>query len=260
MTDTTPFVNFPWPVDQTAFDAALAEIGGEVGDDRQYELALALACAAGDRKAQAELESYFDGIDAALGRMKLDDDLVDEVKQEVRRKLLVGDPPKLVGYAGRGSLRGLLKVTATRTAISMLRKLDRMRPGDDAIVDRSGEKDPELSFLKQKYRGAFAAAFEHAVDALDSRERNLLRMHFLRKVTLEKLATMYRVDRSTIVRQIAKVRDKLDRETKAQLRAALEIEGGPTGAEEIEEVMDLIRSRMDVSVDRLLATVHSLHD
>ena len=87
------------------------------------ELALALACARGDDTAIRLLErEYFDGVRGALRAMKLDADLTDEVIQEVRRKLLVGEPPKIVGYAGRGSLRGLLKVTATRTAISLLRK------------------------------------------------------------------------------------------------------------------------------------------
>lgn len=45
--------------------------------------------------------------------------------QTVRDKLLVADTDgevKIVRYAGGGSLRGLVKVTAVRTAISLLRK------------------------------------------------------------------------------------------------------------------------------------------
>ena len=72
----------------------------------------------------------------------------------------MGDPPKLLGYAGKGALRGLLKVTATRTAISMLRKGGRVGPGDDPVLDPEASRDFEASFLKERYRGAFREAFE----------------------------------------------------------------------------------------------------
>ncbi|MCB9594995.1 MAG: sigma-70 family RNA polymerase sigma factor [Sandaracinaceae bacterium] len=222
----------------------------ELSPDAIRELALGLACARGEQAALRHLEAdYFEGVRGALAAMKLPADVRDEVLQEVRRKLLVGDPPKIAGYAGRGSLRGLLKVTATRTAISMLRKTDREAPGDDAILDEAGEPDPELAYLKERYRGVFRAAFEEAVAGLEPRERNLLRLHFLRKVTLDALATMYGVHRATIVRQLAKIRETIERATQRGLRERL-------GADprEVDSVMDLIRSRFDASVERLLQT------
>jgi len=240
-------------VDDEALARALAGLpapAGELSPDAVREVALALACADGQRAALDALErEYFDGVRGALGAMKLAPELRDEVEQEVRRKLLVGDPPKLVGYAGRGSLRGLLKVTATRTAISMLRKAGREAPGDDALVDASGERDPELAFLKARYRGVFRDAFAEAVASLEPRERNLLRLHFLRKMTLESLATMYGVHRATIVRHLAKIRDSIDRATRAAMRERL-------GADrrEVDSVMELIASRFDASVERLLRT------
>jgi len=243
------------PVNEARFCAALAGLDPTVdgvSPERIRELALGLACADGHEPALVRLEAeYFDGVHGALKGMKLEPDVIDEVLQEVRRKLLVGDPPKIAGYAGRGSLRGLLKVTATRTAISLLRKSGRERPGDDAILDQTGERDPELDFLKARYRGIFRDAFEQAVGQLEPRERNLLRLHFLRKVTLEALATMYGVHRATIVRHLAKIRDSIDRATQQELRERL-------GADrrEVDSVMDLIRSRFDVSVERLLATSH----
>ena len=244
------------PVDETALVTALAGLPKSVEDlseDAVREVALALACAEGHEGALRRLEAeYLTSARRALAAMKLSQDARDEVLQEVRRKLLVADggPPRIAGYAGRGSLRGLLKVTATRTAISMLRKSGREGPGDDALVEASGEKDPELAYLKERYRVAFKAAFEDAVASLEPRERNLLRLHFLRKVTLEALADMYGVHRATIVRHLAKIRDTLDRATRKELRERL-------GADrrEVESVMDLIRSRFDASVERLLRTM-----
>jgi len=244
------------PVLDAEFVAALAGLEptvDRVPPERVRELALGLACGRGDEPAIRRLEAeYFDGVRGALAAMKLDDDLRDEVIQEVRRKLLVGDPPKIAGYAGRGSLRGLLKVTATRTAISLLRKSGRESPSDDALLDLTGERDPELAFLKERYRGIFREAFEVAVSQLEPRERNLLRLHFLRKVTLDALAKMYGVHRATIVRHLAKIRDSIDRATQKGLRERLGAD-----AREVDSVMDLIRSRFDVSVERLLQTTES---
>ncbi len=245
-----------WPAiahDEEALVRALAGLPASVTalEDRAIvEVALCVACGRGDAAALARLEAeYLDGARAALAAMKLDDALRDEALQETRRKLLVGDPPKLVGYAGRGSLRGLLKVTATRTAISMLRKAGREAPGDDAVVDVDGERDPELAYLKARYRAVFRDAFADAVAGLEPRERNLMRLHFLRRVTLERLATMYGVHRATIVRHLAAIRESIERATKAGLRERL-------GADraEVDEVLDLIRSRYDASVERLLRT------
>lgn len=244
-------------VEPEALAAAMAALPADVqalSDEAVAELALALACARGEAGALACFEAeYFRVVDGVLAGMKLDADARDEVKQEVRRKLLVeGDGvPKIVGYAGRGTLHGLLKVVATRTAISLLRSRGQEAPGDEALLDIEGEADPELSFLKAQYRAVFRAAFEEAVHALGPRERNLLRLHFLRSVTLEALAAMYGVHRATIVRQLAKIRDDLDRATRKAMRARL----GGAQAREIDEVMELLQSRFDVSVERMLRTM-----
>ena len=247
-------MSFPWPVPEPAFTELCAAIG-DPNEERRREIAVVLAALDGDREAAKELEVYFDAIPPALARMELSADTIDEVQQTLRARLLAGDPPKILRYVGRGSLRGLLKVSATREAISRLRKEGRESPGDEAILERTGERDPELQFLKERYRALFKSAFEAAIGTLEARERNLLRLHFLRKVTLEKLATMYDVHRATIVRQLASIRGAIEKETRAQMRAQLELQGGPRGADELDEIMDLVRSRMDVSVDRLLATV-----
>ena len=243
------------------FDVVAPDLAGALGAlppavhalprERAEELAVALGCAAGEADAFRVFdERYMATARAALGPMKIGDALADDVLQEVRRKMLTGDPPKLLRYAGRGSLRGLLKVSATRAAISALRKLERERPGDEALLDRTAERDPELAFLKEHYRGAFRQAFEAAVGSLSARERNLLRLHFMRHVTLEALAGMYGVHRATVVRRLAAARKKIEQATRKELGARLEVDRA-----ELDGVMALIRSRMDVSVDRLLATV-----
>ena len=244
-----------WPtlkLDRDSLRAAIDALPSK-NAERAAELALGMACAQGDPTALMILErTYLSALPRAIGHMKLDADTVDEVVQEVRRKLLVGDPPKIGEYAGKGSLRGLLKVTATRTAISLLRKTGRVGPGDEPIVDASQSHDLEASFLKREYRGVFCDAFEAAIRGLDRHERNLLRLHFLGKVTLEQLAKMYGVHRATIVRRIAAVRESLEKETRGKMRDALKLD-----ARELDSVMELIRSRLDVSVERMLHTLET---
>jgi hypothetical protein len=60
---------------------------------------------------------------------------------------------------------------------------------------------------------------------------------------------MYGVHRATIVRQLATIRETIERATHRGLQTRL-------GADrrEVEGVMDLIRSRFDASVERLLRT------
>lgn len=224
-------------------------------DEGVIELALACACAGADRRALAIVEErYIGAVAPALAHMRLDASMVDDVTQAVRDKLLVAEPGgeiKLLRYAGRGTLHGLVKVTAVRTAISLLRRQRGVAPPTDDF-ERLAEPadDPELSFLKARYRQAFRGALAQAVGQLDGRERNVLRLHHMGGMTLEQLARMYGVDRSTVVRLLQKVRGKLFDLTCKALRDELAIDRA-----ELDDVLVLIRSRFEASLGRLLETV-----
>jgi RNA polymerase sigma-70 factor (ECF subfamily) len=224
-------------------------------DEGVIELALACACTNADRRALAIVEArYMSVVAPALAHMRLDAATVDDVAQAVRDKLLVadaGEEIKLLRYAGRGTLHGLVKVTAVRTAISLLRKQGGVAPSSDDF-ERLAEPtdDPELHFLKTRYRQAFKRAFAKAVGMLEGRERNVLRLHHMGGMTLEQVGRMYGIDRSTVVRLLQKVRGKLFTNTCTALREELAI--APT---ELDGVLELIRSRFEVSLGRLLETV-----
>lgn len=223
-------------------------------DEGVIELALACACAEADRRALAIVEDRYIGVVApALAHMRLDAGMVDDVTQAVRDKLLVAEADgeiKLLRYAGRGTLHGLVKVTAVRTAISLLRKHRGVAPPTDDF-ERLAEPadDPELHFLKARYRQAFRGALAKAVGQLDGRERNVLRLHHMGGMTLEQVARMYGVDRSTVVRLLQKVRGKLFDLTGKALREELAIDRA-----ELDDVLALIRSRFEASLGRLLET------
>lgn len=221
------------------------------------ELVLARGCADGDARALALFEArYMDVVGPALAHMKLDAAVVADVAQHVRDKLLVAPAQgeaRVVQYAGQGRLRGLVKVTAVRTAISVLRKTKGAPTAGTDDLQRLADPvdDPELHFLKAHYRDAFRRAFAHAVRQLASRDRNILRMHLLGGMTLEQVANVYGINRSTVVRSLQKIRKTLYTATRDALREEVAVPRS-----EFESVLELIRSRFDVSLGRLLETVH----
>lgn len=254
-----------WPdvaVDRADLLRAIeAKLAGDdpppLAPDLAIELHLALACARGDAAAIGHFDRrYLDVVTPALAHMKLPAATIEDVRSAVRDKLLLADgerPPRILDYAGRGKLRGLIHVSAGRTAISILRQTDKELPiaGDDVAARlASPEHDAELALIKEQYRAAFATAFADAARSLDRRDRNLLRLHFLGGVTLEQLAAMYGVHRATVVRWLAAARERVFEGTRKRMGATI-------GHDELDEVMDLIQSRLDVSVRRLLASVES---
>lgn len=238
-----------------AVEAKLAEPDPPVlGAEGAGELYLALGCAAGDPAAIAAFDrEYLAVVPTALAGMKLPAATVEDVRATVRDKLLLADgttAPKIIAYAGRGRLKGLIQVTATRTAIDRIRH--EAKEAELPAREMVGPSNIELSLIKAQYREAFMAGFTAAVATASRRDRNLLRLHFLGGVTLEQLAQMYGVHRATVVRWLAAAREAVFGATRAHVAETI---GAPT--EELDEMFDLVRSRVELSVERLLASVES---
>jgi RNA polymerase sigma-70 factor (ECF subfamily) len=221
------------------------------------ELYLALACARGEPAAIAVFDrDYLSVIPAALAATKLPAATIEDIRAAVRDKLLLaedGRPPRIVDYAGRGRMRGLVQVTASRLAIDRIRHDSREQalPEGDRLA---AVGDVEMSLIKAQYREAFTAGFTAAVGKLDRRDRNVLRLHLLGGVTLEQLAQMYGVHRATVVRWLAAAREALFSATREHVAATLR-----APADELDEMFELVRSRVELSVERLLASVERSH-
>ncbi len=250
-----------WPgITVAALDVVAVLADKLAGDDAPplagiavAELHLAVACVRGDAAAIAAFDrDFLAGVPVALAGMRLAAATVDDVRSAVRDKLLLADadrPPRILEYAGRGRLRGLVQVTATRLALDRVRH-DRREvalPDGDPLAAAG---NVELSLIKAQYRDAFVAAFTAAVAELSRRDRNLLRLHLLGGVTLDQLARMYSVHRATVVRWLAAAREALHAATRAQVVARLR-----APAEDLDEMFALVQSRVELSLERLLATV-----
>ena len=102
------------------------------------EIYVARACASGGAAAISAFEAmYFQSTGPILRRMHLDADGVAEVQQILRQRLLVcaeGEPwPRVCQYAGRGELAALVRTSAVRAAVDLLRRHRREVDPDDSL-------------------------------------------------------------------------------------------------------------------------------
>ncbi len=231
-------------------DPATAVERLEVGD-----LALAWACGRGDSAAIRVFErQHFVAARIALTRMQLDGSGIDEVLQMVREKLFVavaGAPARVLALAGRGNLGTLVRVTAVRLALNLQRDA-RLAPeaasDDDMVAALSAETDPRRQVIAESERARLRQAIEAAVRALAPRQRNLVRMHLLHRLSLEELSALYRVSRATAARWLAQARADIERGTRRYLHEHLAL--APSG---IDSMLRLVQDSLDVSFERILA-------
>jgi RNA polymerase sigma-70 factor (ECF subfamily) len=216
------------------------------------EIYIACACATGANEALAAFEArYFPEIDRVVARMRLPATARDELRQELRHKLFLGSPPPILKYAGAGTLGALIRVASTRAAISAARK-DRPRDDvDDETVAEilGGSVDPKLEAVTRECRSAVKTAFEDAVRELESRERNVLRMHLVDHLTVDEIGNVYGVNRATAARWLVRVRETLAAEVRRLLADRLKVE-----AEELESIVRAARSGLELSFSRVLAS------
>lgn len=217
------------------------------------DLHLALACRREHAGALLRFErEQMAGLGPSVARVDGSSAFVDEIKQRLRTKLLVGDgegPPKIAHYTGQGPLQTWLRVVAVREALSSVRaERRRALVSDEPLMAiEASATGPELGALKEQYREHFRAAFQEALRRLEPAQRNLLRLHYLHGLSIDELGRLLDVHRSSAARRIAKTRQDLLSSTRRGLLARLEV-----GRQDFDQLMGLIASRLDLSIERFL--------
>jgi RNA polymerase sigma-70 factor (ECF subfamily) len=219
---------------------------------RAPDLYLACACAKRVRGAiEAFDRAYLTEVGAHLARHRPTPAFVDEVQQEVRDKLFVGDDgasPKIAEYSGKGALASWVRVVALRVAHN-LRRQPSPAADDRRELDRPATGNPERDYEEERYRKAFDEALRGAAAALDGEQRHILRRHFADGLTLDALAVELDVHRATVARRLAGARAELRREARRRLQIALGARDS-----ELESFARRMRSRLDLSLPGLLRT------
>jgi RNA polymerase sigma-70 factor, ECF subfamily len=245
-----------WPglhVELDDLKAFVRSTGAQTGDLERLHAAdiyLACACSKGDPPALAAFEANYMVQVPSFLLGKGSPSFVDEVAQQLRERLLVsqpGRPAQIGAYSGRGSLGSWLRIAALRTAAN-LRRHDRAEnaAGTAAADVQLPRSDAELTLIKARYRSAFEAALSDALSALDTERRVLLRLHFLDGLSIDRLGAMFGIHRATAARRLAAAREALLLTTKKRVRERLRI-----GHRDLESLMGLVRSQLDVSLHDL---------
>ena len=219
-----------------------------VGELAVRDLYLACGCAAGDPAALEAFErSVLSRVPVFVSRIDSSPAFADDVRDQVRDALLIarrGKPAGIGRYSGAGELGGFVRVVALRIALQL-----RRRRGPPSSAPLRPAADPELDYLKLRYRRDFEEAFASALGSLSVHEKLLLKLHSVDGLGVDRIAVMYRLHRSTAARQLAAIRRKLRERTQRELQERLSISPA-----EFESLLAVVRSQIWISVRGALAT------
>jgi RNA polymerase sigma-70 factor (ECF subfamily) len=232
---------FASDVRRRAKDAPLASLKGA-------DLYIAIACGAGNARAVAAVRTMLEReVAYASSKTTATRDQIAEVTAIVSKQLFADGV--LGDYSGRGHLKGYLSVIATRELFRHINKARReVGIEDAAVLDRIvPQSDPELSILRAQYREIVDDAMRAAIRTLDDRGRALLRYAVVDGWTVAKVGKLYNVHGATAARWIASVREQLGETIREELSERLEV-----SVDEVDSIVRLVQSRIDVSLDRML--------
>ncbi len=215
------------------------------------DLLLAELCVRGEADALRVFTELVDAvIPVALARSRVPRSWSDEVGQRLRTRLLVSEDgqPHLLRYVGRGPLRAWLKVAALRTGLDLLRKQGKEQTLEERVMDAAPtSSDPEMRFLRAHYTDQFKQALAASMAALPEQDLRLLKMRILDELNIDEIGALHGVHRATAARWLDSARDALGKGVRQHLERELAVK-----REDLDSILRLIRSRIDLSLDRRL--------
>jgi len=229
-------------------DAALATVRGS-------DLWLAFRCSEGDAASIALFQSrYGDDVRRALRGVRVVGMDIDDLAQELARRMFVGAEPKIAEYSGRGDLRAWVRIVATRLSLDLVRvkKNTADTPTEDSkfgAIAAVAKTQPDEAYFRRMYRKEVADAIEKAAKTLDSEERNALREHYARGLSVDQIAAIHGIHRATAARRVQKARESLTTAVKRILDETHGLHG-----RDLASVMGLVRSQLHLTMDRLLGS------
>jgi RNA polymerase sigma-70 factor (ECF subfamily) len=199
---------------------------------RGADLFLACACAHRDRTALEIFEkSYLGQVSSHVARLALSADMLDEVLQAVRVRLLVDTPPRIAGYRATGPLGGWVRVAAIRIAMDLI---DSARAGgprlqsdellhEAVLVEETSSVPPEDEIVRARCQPMLVSAVKDVVARLTDRERAVLRFHYVEGLGIDAIGVIYGVHRATVARWIAQLRRDIRKAVRVRLTSELRL-------------------------------------
>jgi RNA polymerase sigma-70 factor (ECF subfamily) len=209
------------------------------------DLYLVAACLDRDSQALKLLDLHFLGKASRAASTK--EPRGAELQQELRTHLLVGPPggePALTSYRGTGPLGAWLRLIAVRLARAAVKASRKSKASSDEVLDGLVDnKNPEVLYLKRRYTSEVAEAVTQALGALPIRDRNLLNQYYADRMTSDEIAVLYRLNGSTVRRNLARLRKQLLVETHRRLTEKLQL-----SPHEAESLIAFVRSELEITL------------
>jgi len=210
------------------------------------DLVLAFACARSDPEGLRVFESeHVSRIGPSLLRVDPSADFLDEVQQRLRERLLVPPNPRIRSYAATGPLLSWVRVAATRIGVDLKRHEPKRGTQNlaDCMLQECHLQGPEAV----RYRDVLEASIRSVFGQLEVRERNLIRLHYVDGLNVDRLGAMYDVHRATAARWIAAVRTRIFEDVACDVRATLKL-----SRSEFYSILGFVRSYLEASLGGLL--------
>ena len=232
--------------DLGAYLSARAISVDESNPDLARDLYLACACTEKVPGAvRAFNESYFPLVEAIARQFDGSSAFADEIKQRLCEGLFVetSESTARIGtYAGSGPLAGFVGTAVRRHAMRLKENAGRFQ-GEEELVERFAvDLDPETSILRDHYRTIFNRALAQSLRRLPRRDRIILRLNLVERVSTERIARMHGVSQPTISRWIQHAAATIFASVRELIGAQLAVDTA-----ELDSILQLVRSHIDLT-------------
>lgn len=114
--------------------------------------------------------------------------------------------------------------------------------------DKNSDDDPEVAVVKERCRAHFKTAFEKSLERLTTRERTMLRCHYVDGLSTREMGKIYAKNGTTVLRWLASARSKLLSGMRDDMRNQFGL-----NQSELASMYRAIASQFEFSVQRMLA-------
>jgi RNA polymerase sigma-70 factor (ECF subfamily) len=224
-------------------------IGPNTSNEINHDLFLACACGLGDPSAlQHFRDRYFGVVATAVRSLDASPQYADEIFQRLQESLFVSPPgtdTKIQHYRGQGPLAGFVRTVARRIGMRVTAAAARFQ-GEEALAQEfSRASELEATVIKLQCRDAINRALCIALSQLPRRERLILRMNLVEKVSTTRIAAMYKVSQPTVSRWIQRSARAIQETVKVLVCDELDID-----ARELDSLLQLVRSQIEITISR----------
>jgi len=221
------------------------------------DLYLACACLHGAPGAVGAFAEKFSPIIKAIAhRFNSSSAFGDDVEQQLNEVLFVGAAEgraRIGRFAGGGALLGFVSTAARRVALRQAQARPGFQGEEELVEQFADVRDQEMDILKERYRQTFNNALPIALRQLPRRDRLILRMNVVERVSTTKIASIYKVSQPTVSRWIQGAASRIFAVVKELVCEELEID-----TKEMQSLLTLVRSQIDLTLSHAMGDTNTI--